>query len=353
MVAVADSGAATAMTISPMRMASSHSGRFIWPSKAVICLGSPVAAKALAPAKANTTVIPTTPNRGAEDCSSSHHARPLRGNCLRPSNAPVMISTTGIQTMTLAVFVMSPPVQSDKAEAIAPEVMMRGTATTTNRSRVAQPRPNAVPTARRWALSSGVIPLLRTSNHVTIKRCRKHHRPPTSSGRTRSLTLSSGPTVADPTSTNMEALNGKVMPMPALPATRVAAEGLSSLDFSIQGMVTEPTVAAMAAWLWTTPPRPAEATVETQAGPPFTPPINEFRRSISLSSTPVLSRRYPMKTKAIVAYTISSVIAEDNDAQPTSTAAAPVKGSTTRKPIIIASPTLRFNSVVQSRITAR
>ena len=107
--------------------------------------------------------------------------------------------------------------------------------------------------------------------------------------------------MAEPTSTNIDALNGKVMPIPALPATSVAAEGLSSRDFSIQGMVTEPTVAAIAAWLWTTPPRPADATVETHAGPPLTPPIREFSRSMSRSSTPVLSSRYPMKTNAMVA----------------------------------------------------
>lgn len=58
---------------------------------------------------------------------------------------------------------------------------------------------------------------------------------------------SRGPTVAEPTRTNIEALKGNVMPIPAFPATRVAAAGLSSLDFSIHGMVTEPTVAAMAA----------------------------------------------------------------------------------------------------------
>ena len=112
---------------------------------------------------------------------------------------------------------------------------------------------------------------------------------------------SSGPAVADPTRTNIDALKGKVIPIPALPATSVAAEGLSSLDFSIQGMVTDPMVAAMAAWLWTTPPRPADATVETQAGPPLTPPIRELSRSISRSKTPPLSNRYPMKTKAMVA----------------------------------------------------
>jgi hypothetical protein len=81
------------------------------------------------------------------------------------------------------------------------------------------------------------------------------------------------------------------MPMPALPATSVAADGLSRRDFSIHGIVTDPTVAAIAAWLWTTPPRPADATVETQAGPPLTPPIREFSRSISRSSTPVRSSR--------------------------------------------------------------
>ena len=196
---------------------------------------------------------------------------------------------------------MSPPVQSDSAVAMAPEVMISGMATTTNSSIVAQPRLNAARTGSRCAASSGVIPLLRISSQVTISRCRKHHSPPMSRGRTRSSTSSRGPTVADPTSTNIDALNGKVMPIPAFPATSVAAEGLSSRDFSIQGMVTEPTVAAIAAWLWTTPPRPADATVETQAGPPLTPPISEFSRSMSRSSTPVLSSRYPMKTNAMVA----------------------------------------------------
>ena len=61
----------------------------------------------------------------------------------------------------------------------------------------------------------------------------------------------------------MEALKGKVMPIPALPATRVAAVERSILVRSIQGMVTEPTVAAMAAWLCTMLPSPAEDRVET------------------------------------------------------------------------------------------
>ena len=181
-----------------------------------------------------------------------------------------MIRTTGIQTMTLRDLVMSPPVQSDSAVAMKAEVMISGMATTTNKSRVAQPRPNAARTGNRCAASKGVIPLLRISSQVTISRCRKHHSPPMNSGRTSSLTFSRGPTVAEPTRTNIEALNGKVMPIPAFPATRVAAAGLSSRDFSIHGMVTEPTVAAIAAWLWTTPPRPADATVDTQAGPPLT-----------------------------------------------------------------------------------
>src|SRR4029453_3991994 len=108
-VAVADSGAATAITIRPIRIASSHTGRFIWFSRLVILLGGPVAGRALAPAKANTTVIPTTPNLGAEFSRSCHQPRPPRGRRFQPRRAPVMMRTTGIQTMTLTDFVMSSP----------------------------------------------------------------------------------------------------------------------------------------------------------------------------------------------------------------------------------------------------
>ena len=74
---------------------------------------------------------------------------------------------------------------------------------------------------------------------------------------------SNGPTVEEPTKTNMEALKGKVIPMPALPATMVAAVGRSIFERSIHGMVIEPTVAAMAAWLCTILPKPAEDIVDT------------------------------------------------------------------------------------------
>ena len=64
-----------------------------------------------------------------------------------------MIRTTGIQTMTLTDLVTSPPVQSDSAVAMTAEVMISGMATTTNNSRVAQPRPNAARTGSRCAAS--------------------------------------------------------------------------------------------------------------------------------------------------------------------------------------------------------
>src|SRR5688572_33349893 len=52
MVAVAERGVATAMMIRPIRIASSHRRRLIPFSTVVICWGRPVAARAVAPAKA-------------------------------------------------------------------------------------------------------------------------------------------------------------------------------------------------------------------------------------------------------------------------------------------------------------
>ena len=109
--------------------------------------------------------------------------------------------------------------------------------------------------------------------------------------------------MAEPTRTNIEALNGKVMPIPAFPATRVAAAGLSSRDFSIHGMVTEPDGRGDRRLVVD---HPAEA-CRRHGGRPggsLGTAISEFNRSMERSSTPVLSSRYPMKTNAMVASTI-------------------------------------------------
>ena len=151
---------------------------------------------------------------------------------------------------------------------------------------------------------------------------------------------------------NIEEHGGNAMPSPAFPDTIVALSCGDQLDFTIQGMVTAPTAAALPDPEPEIRPINALANVEMYPAPPGIRPNVEFRMSTMRFTRPVLVMTNAMNTKASAAYTVSCVAAKFRLLIMRSKNLPPPNASTTIQPTTMASPMFRFILEFQKIIAA-